>query len=201
MDGIFVERIWRLISPFRLDIRTFRFFGFLRGPTRFASSWFRGLFFMFSRCYGYLGTTRLAGRWLRLSSRRCVIPKLLRRLRPNLGRSVLDKSDKLRNIAIKFYFFKYICKNRFFYLPAMFHRPLGTSLALRRSTGFPSGGNRFWSIVLSESEYSARITGPFRRRFSRGIRWKPECGIKSGVVDDIPRYHASHLLFVDKLLR
>lgn len=87
----------------------------------------------------------------------------------------------------------------------MVRQSLRTFLALRRLTGLSSGGNWFRSIVLPESRYSARITGPLRRRFLRGTRWRSgyRAGdvIESGIIDDIPRYHASHLLFVDKFLR
>lgn len=90
--------------------------------------------------------------------------------------------------------------------PAMFRRSLWTPLALSRaSAGFSSGGDRFRSIVFPKSGYPTRVSGPLRRRLPRGIHGSSahvaSDGIESGVVHDIPRYHASHLLFVDKFLR
>lgn len=92
-----------------------------------------------------------------------------------------------------------------------FRRSLRALFALRGSTGSPGGGGRSRSVVLPESGYSAGIAWPLGRRLAapRGIPRSPggrhhlvgDGGVESGLVDDIPRYHASHLRPVDTFLR
>lgn len=95
---VLIEKVWSLISSSRLVglLGLGRFLRFIRGSTGSTRGWpllrgprrpFGRLVGSSGRCVSLLGSTRLTGCRLRFSARRRVIPRLLRRLRSNFGRS------------------------------------------------------------------------------------------------------------------